>query len=144
MNEQNNRIPNSGGTMGSTQGQSWQQGPQQYQQPKYQQRYQQQQYRQAPVNPYPGYPTKEQLPPQYRPLSAWAYFGYSLLFSIPLVGFICLIVFSISDANVNRRSFARSYWCWFVIALIVVLILALTGGFAAVTDSLRYGGYRYY
>ena len=37
MNEQNNRIPNSGGTMGSTQGQSWQQGPQQYQQPKYHQ-----------------------------------------------------------------------------------------------------------
>ena len=30
-----------------------------------------------------------ELPSQYRPIGAWGYFGYSLLFSIPLVGFIC-------------------------------------------------------
>ena len=50
-------------------------------------------------------------PEQFRPLSPWAYFGYSLLFSIPLVGFILLIVFSLSDGNYNRRNYARSYFC---------------------------------
>ena len=62
------------------------------------------------------------LPPKYRPLSPWAYFGYTLLFAIPLIGFICLIVFSLSDVNINRRNFARSYWCILVIALVAALI----------------------
>lgn len=78
---------------------------------------------QAPV-------TEETLPAQYRPLGAWAYFGLTLLFSIPVVGFIFLIVFSCSRANINRRNFARSYWCWLIIALAICLIfviLMLTG-----------------
>ena len=41
---------------------------------------------------------------QYRPLSPWAYFGYNLLFSIPILGFIMLIVFSFSNENINRRN----------------------------------------
>ena len=36
------------------------------------------------------------LPEKYRPLGAWSYFGLSLLFSVPVVGFIFLIIFSIS------------------------------------------------
>ena len=73
-----------------------------------------------------------QIPYQYKPLSPWAYFGYSLLFSIPLVGFILLIVFSCSNENINRRNFARSFWCALLVALIVVVvlvILSLTLGF---------------
>lgn len=66
-----------------------------------------------------------QLPEQYRPLSALAYFGHSLLFSIPVVGLICLIVFGISDKNINRRNFARSYW---IIYAIVIIIMIATGG----------------
>lgn len=31
---------------------------------------------------------------KYKPLSPWAYFGYNILFSIPVIGFILLIVFS--------------------------------------------------
>ena len=70
--------------------------------------------------------------PQYKPISAWGYFGYNLLFSIPLVGFICLIIFSLSSDNINRRNFARSFWCWIAIGLILgaifgVLIL-ISGG----------------
>lgn len=33
------------------------------------------------------------LPEKYRPLSAWAYWGLTLLFSVPVVGFIFLIIF---------------------------------------------------
>ncbi|MBO4413429.1 MAG: hypothetical protein IKX86_03375 [Clostridia bacterium] len=68
---------------------------------------------------------------QLQPISAWGYFGYMLLFSIPLLGFILLIVFSVSDDNINRRNFARSYWCSLVIALIIIgliLVIALVSG----------------
>lgn len=63
------------------------------------------------------------LPEKYRPLGAWAYFGYTLLFSIPLVGFILLIIFSFNGNNINRRSFARSYFCAYILIVAVMLIL---------------------
>ena len=68
----------------------------------------------------------ERLPYKSRPLGAWAYFGYSILFNIPFAGFIVLIVFALSNDNINRRSFARSYFCGLIIvAVIVVIILAV-------------------
>lgn len=63
----------------------------------------------------------------YRPLSPWAYFGYSILFNIPVIGFILLIVFSLDNSNINRRNYARSYWCWLVIFIILVVILIISG-----------------
>ncbi len=74
--------------------------------------------------------TEETLPAQYRPLGPWAYFGLALLFSIPIAGFVLLIVFSCSRKNINRRNFARSYWCGLIIVAAVFLtyaILAMTG-----------------
>ncbi len=62
-------------------------------------------------------------PDRFRPLSPWAYFGYSLLFSIPVAGFILLIIFSISDSNINRRNFARSYWCVLILVIIIMVVL---------------------
>ena len=68
------------------------------------------------------------LPNKYRPLGAWAYFGYQLLFLIPLVGFICLIVFALNNQNINRRNFARSYFCIYVILIaIIILVIVLVG-----------------
>jgi len=71
---------------------------------------------------------EEDLPAEYKPIHAWGYFGYMLLFSIPIVGFIFLIVFAVSAQNVNLKYFARSYFCIYVIALIVVLIAAASVG----------------
>ena len=62
------------------------------------------------------------IPEENRPLGAWAYFGLRILFAIPVVGFIFLIVFSCSGANINRRNFARSYWCDLIFAAIVLII----------------------
>ncbi|MCH5156687.1 MAG: hypothetical protein J1G02_02280 [Clostridiales bacterium] len=62
----------------------------------------------------------KQLPDKYKPLGAWRYFGYNLLFSIPIVGLICLIVFACSSRNINRRSYARSFFCVLIIALVIV------------------------
>ena len=62
---------------------------------------------------------------QYKPLSPWAYVGYNLLFSIPVVGFILLIVFSFSSSNINRRNYARSFWCVLLLALIITVVLSV-------------------
>lgn len=74
------------------------------------------------------------LPYKYQPLGAWAYFGYHLLFCIPLVGFICMIIFALSDSNVNRRNFARSFFCVYAIAaiaIVIFLIILLTAAVSA-------------
>ena len=73
--------------------------------------------------------TEENLPEEFRPIKSWGYFGYSLLFSIPIIGLICNLIFCFSDSNINRRNFARSRWCGLIIAvalflLVVVLFLA--------------------
>lgn len=80
----------------------------------------------------------DNLPDKYRPLGAWGYFGYQILFSIPVVGFICLIIFALSDSNINRRSFARSYFCVTIIAVIIlVIVIIASGGFAAIMGALK-------
>lgn len=63
------------------------------------------------------------LPEEYRPISMWGYFGYEILFSIPIVGFILLIIYSFSSKNVNRRNFARSYFCYTILVLLFLLIV---------------------
>ena len=83
------------------------------------------------------------LPSQYRPLGAWSYFGYSILFSLPLIGFIALLICAFSDSNIVRRSFARSYFCSFLVVLIVlgiaVGILIAGGGLEAIMEIIRQG-----
>ncbi|MBO5783435.1 MAG: zinc ribbon domain-containing protein [Clostridia bacterium] len=86
----------------------------------------------APVAPTPSprkkTVTADQIPEEYQPLSPWAYFGLQILFSIPIVGFVFLIIFSINGSNLNRRNFARSYWCGLIIVgsiLLIVLLFAL-------------------
>jgi len=71
------------------------------------------------------------LPAKYRPIGAWGYLGYNILFAIPLIGIICLIVFALSGNNVPRRSFARSYFCVVFLILIVVAVVIGMGIFAA-------------
>ena len=67
------------------------------------------------------------IPAQYKPISAWGYVGYQLLFNIPLVGFILLIIFAFDNENVNRKNFARSYFCAFLIAIIFIVIVLIIG-----------------
>jgi drug/metabolite transporter (DMT)-like permease len=89
----------------------------------------------APVVPAPPVPkpmTKEDLPSQFRVLSPWAYFGLQILYGIPVVGFIFLLIHTFSSANLNRRSFARSYWCGLILVAVVAIVVAVI----AVTTGL--------
>lgn len=76
------------------------------------------------------------LPPEFEPLSPWAYFGLSILYSIPVVGLIFLIVFSLSDKNINRRNFTRSYFCLLIVFLVIMAVLLVTGTFTHVTNDI--------
>lgn len=80
----------------------------------------------------------ENLPDKYRPLGAWSYFGLSILFAIPLLGWIFLIVFACSGDNINRRSFARSYFCVYIIVIIVLLVAIFGFGVGASIISGRF------
>lgn len=65
------------------------------------------------------------IPEEYTPISAWGYVGYSLLFAIPIVGFICLLVFAISGSNKNVKNYARSYFCMILIEIVLCVIIAI-------------------
>ena len=63
------------------------------------------------------------IPEEYKPISMWGYFGYEILFSIPLVGFILILVFSFGGTtNKNLKNFARSYFCFLIVAVILIVI----------------------
>ena len=82
--------------------------------------------------------TKENLPYEFQPISMWGYFGYQILFMIPIIGFILLIVFALGGTkNVNLKNFARSYFCVTIIILVVVLIIAAMGGLAIFGSSMN-------
>lgn len=65
------------------------------------------------------------LPNEYRPLSAWGYVGYNFLFSIPLIGFILMIVYAFDNTYIARRNYARSYFCMMLISFILVFVIIL-------------------
>lgn len=92
--------------------------------------------RPAPTRPVSAAPAA----PAPKLLGPWAYFGLQLLFSIPLVGFILLIVFSFDNSNLNRRNYARSYWCALIVGLVVAIvfgiIFAITGAGAAIVSQM--------
>ncbi len=71
---------------------------------------------------------------EYTPISMWGYFGYELLFAIPVIGFIILCVLAIGAKNINVRNFARSYFCFIILILIIVAVVVglvlSSGGFS--------------
>lgn len=81
---------------------------------------------------------KDNIPEEYKPISMWGYFGYEILFSLPIIGFILLIVFSLGGTkNVNLKNFARSYFCIIIIISIVLIILLSVVGLDSVSSMLK-------
>lgn len=61
------------------------------------------------------------IPNEYKPISAWGYFGYNLLFSIPLIGFIFLLIFALGGTqNINLRNYSRSFFCAMLLGFIFI------------------------
>ncbi len=78
----------------------------------------------------------ERIPEEYRPISMWGYFGYEILFSIPLIGWICLIVFALTASNINVRNFARSNFCVLIIYLVIAVVSFMIMMTTGVLDSI--------
>lgn len=92
-------------------------------------------------------PAEPEIPAKYRPIGAWGYFGWNLLFSIPIVGFIFMVIFACGGCkNINLRNYSRSFFCALLIVVALVLlyililvIIALVGGTAIGAASYSYG-----
>ena len=66
---------------------------------------------------------------QNRPITAWGYFGYELLFAIPFVGLLCAFIMIFAAQNVNVKNFAKSQFCFVVILAIFVGVCFTAGVF---------------
>ena len=96
----------------------------------------------APASaPAPAAQPVTSIPKAYKPISPWGYLGYSILYAIPFIGFIFLLIFTFNKNNLNRRNFARSYWCAFLLLLVLILIgtiiAAATGSMDEYLDIFR-------
>ncbi len=82
--------------------------------------------------------SENNIPSEYKPISMWGYFGYEILFSIPVIGFICLIIMSFAAGNKNVTNFARSYFClfiiYFVLTIVLVAIALATGAISSLDE----------
>ena len=76
------------------------------------------------------------IPEEYRPISMWGYFGYEILFSIPLIGWIIVIIFAITAQNHNLKNFARSQFCLWIIWLVLLIIVAVSGCMTNLVESM--------
>ncbi len=86
----------------------------------------------------------ENIPAEYKPISMWGYFGYQILFAIPVIGLILLIILSFAPRNKNLKNFSRSYFCVFILSLVIsivcIAIAFATGAIDSIGDIANYFG----
>lgn len=76
------------------------------------------------------------IPDSYTPISMWGYFAYTFLFAIPVIGWIFCICFAFMANNHNLKNFARSQFCWLIIYVSVLCLLAGLGILQSLFQSL--------
>ena len=77
------------------------------------------------------------VPSEYKPISMWGYFGYELLFGIPVIGFIILLVFAFGGSgNINLKNFARSKFCYVILLFVIFVVLAAIGMATGAAQSI--------
>lgn len=69
---------------------------------------------------------RKSIPEEYQPLSMWTYFVYEIVFSLPIIGFIMLLIISLGKTkNKNLKNFARSYFCFQILSISLITILLI-------------------
>ena len=77
------------------------------------------------------------VPSEYKPISMWGYFGYELLFGIPVIGFIILLVFACGGSgNINVKNFARSKFCYVILLFVIFVVLTAIGMATGAAQSI--------
>ena len=67
------------------------------------------------------------IPDEYRPIGMWGYFGYTILFNVPVVGWIICLCLAFGASNRNLRNFARSQFCWIILYVVALVLLTSLG-----------------
>ena len=81
--------------------------------------------------------SENNIPSEYKPISMWGYFGYELLFGIPVIGFIILLVFAFGGSgNINVKNFARSKFCYVILLFVIFVVLAAIGMATGAAQSI--------
>ncbi len=75
------------------------------------------------------------IPDSYAPITMWGYFGYEVLFKIPIFGWIICICFALMADNHNVRNFARAQFCLLIIYLALFCVMAATGILGMIFDA---------
>ncbi len=84
-------------------------------------------------------PSGYNIPPEYQPISMWGYFGYALLFAIPCIGFIMICVFAFGGTqNLNLKNYARSYFCMFIVGIVLLLLSFMFTGCVGCSAAMMY------
>ena len=107
----------------------------------------QSQYQQyAPVPPMYAMPpqfNEDMLPEEYKPVSVGKYIGYSILFALPLVGFIMLLVTAFSGGtNKSLKNYARAMLVMYAIGVVLGIVLVVLMGVLGM--SMMDSGMMYY
>lgn len=76
----------------------------------------------------PGPLTLQDIPSEYRPIGPWKFFWLQILYTIPIVGFIFIIINSIRRDNYCKRNHARSYLFMIIISAAVSLFVSILMG----------------
>lgn len=62
---------------------------------------------------------------RYAPVSTGTFFWHRVLYGIPVIGWICCLVFSFTQKNVNKRNFARATLIGLIISLVITCIIGV-------------------
>ncbi len=86
---------------------------------------------------------EDMLPEEYKPVSVGKYIGYSILFSIPVVGFIMLLITAFSGGtNKSLKNYARAMLVMYVIGIVLGVVLGIV--MATLSVSSMDSGMMYY
>lgn len=78
-----------------------------------------------------------QVPVEYKPISAWGYVGYYMLYQIPIIGFIFMLINCFgSRTNVHLKNLSRCYLILYIVAVIICVVYVI----AIMTGMLEYSG----
>lgn len=70
------------------------------------------------------------------PLSPWGYFFRQIIYSIPVIGLIVLLIHAFGASNINAKNFARSFFCIYVVIIVLAVIMFAFGLGADMLDAI--------
>jgi hypothetical protein len=55
-------------------------------------------------------------------ITSWGYVRLAILYAIPVLGWLVWLINALFAKNTNVKNFARSYFCWVVLVLVLAVV----------------------